>query len=344
MENLRGVNLGGWLVLEHLSTSHIFEGVFPRDETTFIEKLGERGKQVLRDHHNSYIKEDDFKWLADHGINAIRIPVPYWVFGDIEPYVSSIKTLDWAMDMAKKYKLQVLLDLHTAPGSQNGQDHSGKSGTVRWHTEPGNITRTVEVVERLALRYGKYPNLWGIELLNEPHIDIPLDILGAYYKLAYEKVRAVCDASVMIVMHDGFRPEKWGRFFAQNDFENIALDLHLYQVFAAEDKKFDIHKHLKKALAQRDLLEKVQVDVPVVIGEWSLGLPSKAFRRLDSWEADKARQAFGQIQINTYQKTLGWFFWTYKTDDPGGWNFRFCVEKGWLPPSFEKPLTIEAPT
>lgn len=336
---LRGVNLGGWLIVESLTTPDIFEGVFTKDETSL---LLDKGPGRLQKHHENYFSEADFKWLAERGINALRIPVPYWIFGDVKPYIGSIKQLDWAMDMAKKYDLQVILDLHAAPGSQNGQDHSGKSGKVGW-AEPGNITLTVEVLEKLALRYGKYPNLWGVELLNEPSPKLSLSVLQDFYVLAYEKLRAVCSPDVRVVMHDAFRPMEWQKFFETNEFENVILDLHLYHVFDQEDKKLDIHKQLKKVLKRRDILAEIQQYVPVVIGEWSLGLNKAAFRGLDAYEADKARQAFGTLQLNAYQKTSGWFFWTYKTQDAGGWNFRYCVERGWLPPSFELPVTVEVP-
>src|SRR5688572_21082356 len=216
MAKIRGVNLGGWLVAEELTTPGLFQGLSRNDETSLIQELGEEGKQRLRQHHNSFITEADFKWIVEHGLNFVRIPVPYWVFGDVEPYVGSIKILDNAFAWAEKYKLKILLDLHTAPGSQNGFDHSGRAGTIEWHTGGGNITHTVEIIEKLALRYGIYNCLWGIELLNEPHWKIPLDILQEYYRLAYEKVRAVCDEGVWVAMHDSFRPTEWRAFFEQN--------------------------------------------------------------------------------------------------------------------------------
>ena len=341
MEYLRGVNLGGWLVAEYFMTPSLFKGVLGCDETAILNELGDEGRDRLSEHHKTFITEDDFAWLAKHGVDAVRLPVPHWVFGDIKPYVGSIKSVDFAFAMAQKHGLKILLDLHTAPGSQNGKDHSGKIGPVRWHLESGAITQTLEIVEKLALRYGSHRCLWGIELLNEPDKKIPSAVIEEYYRLGYAKVRAACDPSVVVVMHDAFRPDAWESFFTNHEFDNAALDMHLYHAFAPEDKKLDIHKQLKKVLNRRDMLEQVQEYVPVVVGEWSLGLSRSALRGLDSWEADKARQAFGTLQLNTYQKTLGWFFWSYKTDDPGGWSFRYAVEKGWLPSDFDEPVVIE---
>ena len=40
---LRGVNLGGWLVLEKWMTPSLFEGLSATDETTWCAELGRRG-------------------------------------------------------------------------------------------------------------------------------------------------------------------------------------------------------------------------------------------------------------------------------------------------------------
>lgn len=334
---LRGVNLGGWLIAEHLTTPLLFKGVLGRDETSIINELGDEGRDRLRQHHANYINEDDLKWLTEHGINALRIPVPHWVFGDVEPHVGSIDILDMIIKSAHKMGFKILLDLHTAPGSQNGQDHSGVAGSASWHKDPSNIDQTLSVLEKLIRRY---PEVWGIELLNEPSPKIPLKVLESFYRDAYHKIRAIND-QVLIVMHDAWQPEAWLEFFESSEFNNVALDMHLYHVFDSEDKKLDIHKQLKKVMRRRDLIAKIQATVPCLIGEWSLGLSRAAFRGLDAYEADKARQAFGQLQLNTYDQTMGWFFWTYKTEDLGGWNFRFCVEKGWLPADLSQAVKLD---
>ena len=54
------------------------------------------------------------------GMDAVRIPVPYFIFGDRAPFVGCVKELDNAFNWAEKYGLKILIDLHTAPDSQNG--------------------------------------------------------------------------------------------------------------------------------------------------------------------------------------------------------------------------------
>lgn len=47
---LRGVNLGGWLVLEKWMTPSLFEGLQAVDETSYCVELGACAEQTLTAH------------------------------------------------------------------------------------------------------------------------------------------------------------------------------------------------------------------------------------------------------------------------------------------------------
>ena len=50
------------------------------------------------------------------------------------------------------YGLKCIIDLHTAPGSQNGMEHSAsRDGSVDWPSE-ANIQKTLDVINFLAQR------------------------------------------------------------------------------------------------------------------------------------------------------------------------------------------------
>ena len=83
---LRGVNLGGWLVLEKWMTPSLFEGLQAVDETSYCIELGELAGQTLKAHWQDFITIKDFVWLASIGVNAVRIPIGHWIFGDDYPY------------------------------------------------------------------------------------------------------------------------------------------------------------------------------------------------------------------------------------------------------------------
>ena len=71
----------------------------------------------------------------------------------------------------------MLIDLHTAPGSQNGFDNSGRRGPINW-LEGDNVDRTVRILEKITQNMAEWiteghiaeETLYGIELLNEPAV------------------------------------------------------------------------------------------------------------------------------------------------------------------------------
>lgn len=84
---VRGVNLGGWLVLERWMKESVFAGVSGDDETCLCVQLGrEEASRRLREHWDTWITQDDFEWIAAHGFNAVRIPVGHWIFGCASGY------------------------------------------------------------------------------------------------------------------------------------------------------------------------------------------------------------------------------------------------------------------
>ena len=334
---IRGVNLGGWLVLEKWLTPSVFKDSSARDEFSLSKELGAQAPAHLRRHRDSFITEDDFRWIAEHGLNAVRLPIGYWIFGDEAPYVGGIEYVDKAFDWAAKYKLGVLLDLHGAPGSQNGHDHSGQIGDMAW-AAPENQAKSLHVIERLAARYKGRDNLIGIELLNEPSWLNKRKVLAAYYEHGYEIIRKHCGTNVSVVAADAFHPTKWKRVMQGDRYQATALDIHLYQLFTKHDKKLSIDGHIDKANHDwRKLLARVSKRWPLMIGEWSIALDPKTFDGLDPVATEAAYRAYGSVQMavfETYAKS--WFYWTYKTEggDPA-WSYRHAVEKGRLPAPYK---------
>lgn len=127
--------------------------------------------------HSSFINRDDFEDMKSAGLNAIRIPLGYWAVDvrDDEPYVAGqypylVQAVQWAREVG----LQVMIDLHGAPGSQNGQDNSGLIGPVLFASNTSNSDRSLDVLRNLTEEFSQ--SLYGsavtsIELLNEPRLD-----------------------------------------------------------------------------------------------------------------------------------------------------------------------------
>lgn len=334
-DKIHGVNLGGWLVLEKWIKPSLFAGQTAADEYTLCQALGkEKAAALLKKHRETWITADDFKWLADHGINSVRLPVGYWVAEENPPFITGLETMDWAFRTAKANGLSVLLDLHGVPGSQNGWDHSGRQGALGWHTSKENIAHSLRVIEDLATRCKEYDNLLGIELVNEPRDTVPLDILKAYYQEGYDRIRKQTKQAE-VVIHDGFRPFEWDSVLSDKDYNNVILDTHLYQCFSDQDHQRDIHAQIEVAAVERkQQLDKMRKQHACIVGEWSLGLPPKSLAGLDALAREAAMRAFGSAQLVSYETTRGWYFWTYRTEAGGGWSFRDCVNRGWLPDKY----------
>jgi len=358
---LRGVNLGGWLVLEKWITPSLFEGLKATDETSYCVELGE-GEATRRLHHhwNTFITRDDFGWLKSAGINAVRLPVGHWLFGKDYPYHRSyqearypfveggLAIVDKVFEWAGEFGLRVVLDLHAAPGCQNGFDNGGILDVCEWHTSEEYIEHSLVVLERLAERYADHPALHGIETLNEPRWDIPTDLLKRFNLDAYLRIRRHCPPErVTVVFHDGFRSfREYAGFLQEPEFRNVAIDIHRYQCFMDYDTSLDIFGHIRKsAVDWRDEADEIirESGYQVYCGEWSLGLDLKmvslwaegpfnhALEEMDLFQMSAAYRGYASAQVLTFEKYAGWFFWTYRTETTPEWCYRDCVDQGFFP-------------
>jgi glucan 1,3-beta-glucosidase len=332
---IRGVNLGGWLVLEKWMVPTVYRGVDAPDEYELSLALGGQARARLQRHRETFITAEDFRWIKDRGLNAVRLPVGYWALEAPKPFLDAADFVDLALEQSRQIGLKLLLDLHGAPGSQNGWDHSGRAGKIGWHTDRGNIQETMRVLESFAEKYGRHPALLGVELLNEPSDQIPVEILKDAYQEAYARIRKHAGPEVAVVFHDSFRPMAWQNFMQEPEYRNVLLDTHLYQSFGREDQERSAEEHLVYALGRKSLLEGMQrQELPTIVGEWSLALPSRSRQNLSSFQGDLLNGAYADSQLLSFEDTSGWFFWSYKLESKNPWNFRHCVERGWLPEHF----------
>ena len=269
---LRGVNLGSWLIPEHWMFSGDSElwanSGDASDLYTLCQNLGEvEATRRLTNHRDTWFTEDDFVTMVAEGVNHIRLPMGYWDMIQSPPYVfGGADYIDKAIKWAQKYGMSVMIDLHGAPGSQNGQDHSGHSGAINWPT-PENIAETITVLGMISERWSNEPNVWGIELMNEPHWSLSRDTLTSFYRNAYDEIRKYSD-SVNIVICSLYGPHDWtGGVLPEPQYRNVVLDIHLYTVwsgFTTEQQYYD--EANRWATEIRSLVPYY----PIIVGEMSL--------------------------------------------------------------------------
>lgn len=145
-----------------------------------------------------------------------RIPIGYWSIPitsastnystSVSPYVPGawpyfLRALNWA----KNNTIHVILDLHGAPGSQNGFDNSGRRGDADWASNATNIPRTLDIVQFIVEQVGGMVDV--IELLNEPAAGWVSDIddaIGQYWQDGYQVVRKAVGNKTQVMIEDGF--------------------------------------------------------------------------------------------------------------------------------------------
>lgn len=294
---IKGVNLGGWLVLEKWMSPSLFAGTQADDEYYLAHDLSTEeyhGRMLM--HRAEFITEADFLRIASAGFNTVRIPVPYFIFGDRAPFIGCIEELDRAFNWAKAYGLKILIDLHTAPLSQNGFDNGGISGVCKWAQMPEEVEFELTVLERLAARYNEHEALWGIQVINEPILDtmwatmnpleryaprdkelsegsgpISFEFLSSFYLEAYSRMRKVLSEEKVIVFHDGFGLHLWEDFFKNKDLVNVMLDTHQYIMVTeinGTEQNLNAYKEFLAKMGEE--IAKVSKYVRVFVGEWSL--------------------------------------------------------------------------
>lgn len=193
------------------------------DEYTLTQQFGQSALEILQPHWDSWVGLPDFEKIAQAGFNTVRIPIGYWAFRKYgeDPYVQGAAPyLDAAIDWARSTGLKVWIDLHGAPGSQNGFDNSGqKTDNIRFQQDD-TVQHTLDVLGDISEKYARpeYQDVVvAIELLNEPlGPRLDRDNLRQFYRDGFETVRAVSDTPV--VFHDAFSPtSSWNGFLTPSD-------------------------------------------------------------------------------------------------------------------------------
>ena len=113
-----------------------------------------------------------------------------------------LRGLHWA----KKHGINVILDIHGAPGSQNGYDNSGQRTTNPvWAVNPANVTRTIDTLRFIVQNTNGMVDV--IELLNEPAGFLGpawVQTIGQFWLDGYDAVRQAAGAGINVMIGDAF--------------------------------------------------------------------------------------------------------------------------------------------
>lgn len=215
------------------------------DEYTFGQMQNpQTALSVLENHWQTWIVEDDFKQMKSVGLNHVRcvqslprsktphndplpcglplmrsrIPLGYWsipltaedtkLSTNVSPYIPGawpyfLQALNWA----KSYSLNVIVDIHGAPGSQNGYDNSGQRiPTPMWASNQSYVQKTIDCITFLVTNAGDKIDI--LEVMNEPAGFLGDDftnVLRQYYVDSYNAIRTAAVNGTGVMLSDGFR-------------------------------------------------------------------------------------------------------------------------------------------
>ena len=272
------------------------------DSYGLCKALGpEEGNRVMRSHWDAWVTEEHIKGLAERQVEIVRLPIGDWTLKPYGPYIGCMdgaaEKIDWFMDMAHKYGLKVLMDIHAMKGSQNGFDNSGQTLGLEW-TDADNFVHwpieradwmgdfdleswsyttiyadkdrgvqwSLDVVKGLMDRYGRHPALYAFEPINEPWWGSDYAVLKGYYREARNIIRDV-NPDVIFAFHDGFNfsDSMWNDLFDDDDMNNVVLDTHFYQAWWGKQALSDY------CWGYYNLWNSTHsIKYPIWVGEWSL--------------------------------------------------------------------------
>ncbi|KAF1981657.1 glycoside hydrolase family 5 protein [Aulographum hederae CBS 113979] len=364
---VRGVNLGGWFVLEPWITPSIFEpwaeSQIVKDEYTLCKTVGKgAASKILQNHWNSWITQSDFWQIKKAGLNHVRIPIGYWSVAPVEgdPYVQgAYQVLSRALDWAQAAGIKVMIDLHGAPGSQNGFDNSGKLGAIDW-TQGDTVSQTKKALNKIRDDHASHPAVAAIELVNEPMgSSLDMDTVRQFYMDGWGNLK---NSRVAITFHDAFQGvnswNDWG-----SGMWNLLLDTHHYEIFDSETLQMGIDDHVKSACGFGNQMK--SNNKWTISGEWTGGITDCAKwlnglgvgARYDGTyainggssyigscdgkytgsvknlsAADKGNlRKFIEAQLDAYESAAGWIFWTWKTEGAPEWDMQDQIANGIFP-------------
>ncbi|MDP8264055.1 MAG: glycoside hydrolase family 5 protein [Candidatus Aceula lacicola] len=308
---LKGVNLGGWLMMEGYILHAPNEGV-QKFKKNFAKRLNLKSLEAFeKEFTKIFIQEKDIKNIVQLGFNCIRLPFHYRLI-ETKPYQYSKKGLqciDQIIAWAKKYHIYVILDLHAAPGCQNHDWHSDSLGKAELWNNKSFQDRTCALWKLLAKRYADNPMVAGYDILNEAVIQSSKK-LNSFYKKVIVSIRSVDKNHILFV-----EGNLWATDIACLDNfkdDNLVLSVHFYHpidfVFNFTPKlslplKTMWNKTMLKNIVEQYAQFAKKRGCPIFVGEFGVN-----YRYNQYGEVDWLEYVLGLFKKHQFH----WTYWTYK--------------------------------
>jgi len=306
---LRGVNLGGWLMMEGyiLHGRNFAEHIFKKEFTRCNDRQELEKFSCL--YRKNFIGRLDIQRIKKMKANCVRIPFNYRLI----QYDKRWDYLDNAIGWCRREGIYCILDLHAAPGAQNTDWHSDSDGRALLWKEKRLQRQYLTLWRNIARRYKDEATVAGYDVLNEAVVKNP-QLLGKLYARVVKEIRKV-DKNHIIFLE----ANRWGqqlRPLGKPADKNVAYSIHVYLPI---NFTFNFQPHLrypgyidgkywdKKRLYNyikpyRELADKWQV--PIYVGEFGINFRSPRYYGELRYLRDLL-DCFKQFGFH-------WTYWTYK--------------------------------
>lgn len=172
-----------------------------------------------------------------------------------------------------------MLELHGAPGSQNGFDNSGHrlDANLQWHLQQSNIDRGTAVLNTMAKKYAGSDIVTSLGLLNEPASFRSPEVKAAIRKFWFNAYAATrfpngqgsAQSDFLLIISDGFEPPSaYNGYMPTTPYQSVYLDTHFYTVFSPAENSWDNTGRLQAVCTIGQ--EYARSTTPLIVGEWSL--------------------------------------------------------------------------
>ncbi len=352
-----GVNLGAAFVWESFMVPDFFINDTKAELEAIKAHVKSKGiketRNMLINHYETFITDEDWSWLQSVGVTAVRIPFGYWIvddgnFADNTPF-ESIKEVykeSWKyykkyIETASKYDIGVVVDLHALPGGANDGDHSGtEDRNVEFWDHHENRHHAQDCVEFIAQDLRSFDNITGLQIVNESKFDNEAEKQKKYYLYSAQKIRQYLP-TVPIIISDGWWTDQWVKWILEKEQElggnnqtiGFVIDTHMYRCFSDDDTQKSPEQHLSEL--DSATLSGLSGEVDIMIGEYSCVLSEDSWSKVTSGSREEVRKQYGQKQYYIFKERAGCgsYFWSYKFQhgDGGEWGFRNMVEQGAIP-------------
>lgn len=306
---LRGLNVGNWFVNEGYMMEMIPAADAPHEiEEVFEDLIGKENTvkffDIWRTH---YVQEKDADTIASLGFNHVRLPFHYNLISPEDSpgvYIEKgFAYLDHAIEMFKKRKIYVILDMHCVPGAANAAGHGDSHGAADLWNYKKNQDRLCDIWKVIAKRYVNEPWVGGYDLVNESvnTSDQPENkLMREVFIRVTKAIREVDNNHIVFIEGNWYASDFRG--LTPTWDTNMVYSFHKYWVPNTYDHMqyiFDIMNNY---------------NVPLWLGE--------AGENSNTWYCDHVKLL--------EENNIGWCWWLYKKPNSITAPFVLKFTPGWL--------------